>query len=672
MLGSLAPHGHHFVTAALLVTIADAGCSSRSPGPATKPPAASSPGSAAGAVSAPPRASSVAACATPYTAAYTIQGDGASTPLAGEIVTTQGVVVGDYEGRAPNLRGFYLQDPTGDGDPATSDALFVFNQNDDAVSLGDVVRVTGRAEEFQDQTQLGNVSAIVVCATGARVAPVDVTLPLASPTFAERYEGMLVRLPQTLHVTEHYQLGRFGQVVLSSGARLAQPTHLLSPGVAARALQARNDLNRIVVDDASNRQNPDPILFGRQGAPLTAGNTLRGGDTVAGIVGVMTYTWAGNAASGNQFRVRPVNALGGGVPRFLAANPRPPGPAAVGGTLRVAALNLLNYFNTFSDCANGVGGEGAECRGAESAMEFERQAAKTVAAIVAMRSDILGITEVENDGYGPASAIADLVDRLNTATSRGTYAFIDADAATGETNALGTDGIKVGLLYQPSRVVPVGATAVLNSPAFVNGGDAAPRNRPALAQAFAQPNGARLVVTVNHLKSKGSPCSIPDSGDGQGACTSVRTAAASALLAWLGTDPTRTGDPDVLIIGDLNSYAKEDPVATLVNGGFQDLLARRIGAGAYTYVFDGQWGYLDHALASPSLAGQVTGVTIWHINADEPGVLDYNTNFKSAGQIAALFSREPYRVSDHDPVIVGITLRAPRSRAEPANSSQRR
>lgn len=598
-------------------------------------------------------------CELPFTPIYEIQGSGMATALAGQTVTTGGVVIGDYEGPAPTLRGFYIQDPVGDGDPATSDGIFVFNGNNDDVNLGDLVRVTGRAEEFQDQTQLGNVSSIVNCGTES-VTPVDITLPFASATYLERYEGMLVRLPQTLYVTEHFQLGRFGQVVMSSGGRLYQPTNVVAPGPAAQALQAANDLNRIIIDDELNNQNPDPILFGRSGSPLTGSNTLRGGDQAAGIVGVLTYTWAGNAASGNAYRVRPVKALGGAVPNFVAANPRPVTPAPVGGTLKVAAFNLLNYFNTFSGCTGGVGGAPMDCRGAENATEFERQWRKTVAAIVGMDVDVLGVIEMENDGYGPQSAIADLVDRLNAARAPGTYAFIDADAATGQVNALGTDAIKVGLIYKPASVTPVGATAVLNSAAFVNGGDGAPRNRPALAQAFQEnSSGASVIVSVNHLKSKGSACDTPDAGDGQGHCNPVRTNAANLLRHWLASDPTGTGDPDVLILGDLNSYAKEDPIRALTSNGYTDLAQALLGPTTYSYVFDGQWGTLDYALASASLNSQLAGLAKWHINADEPNVLDYNVNFKSAGQITSLYSPDPFRSSDHDPVIVGLDLMTP-------------
>ena len=184
-------------------------------------------------------------------------------------MTTQGVVVGDYEGPSPALRGFFIQDPTGDGNPATSDGIFVFEgSNANTVNLGDVVRVTGTAGENQGQSQV-SVGTIIKCGT-ATVAPTDVTFPVASTDALEQYEGMLVRLPQTMYVTEHFQLGRFGQVVLSSGGRLAQPTNVVAPGAPAQALQAQNDLNKIILDDGSQAQNPDPILFARGGQPLSA------------------------------------------------------------------------------------------------------------------------------------------------------------------------------------------------------------------------------------------------------------------------------------------------------------------------------------------------------------------------------------------------------------------
>ena len=269
-------------------------------------------------------------------------------------------------------------------------------------------------------------------------------------------------------------------------------------------------------------------------------------------------------------------------------------------------MNLLNYFNTFDGlpdtqdtCRLGTQGGLTDCRGADTQAEFDRQWPKTVAAIKAMDPDVIGVNEIENDGYGPDSAIAHLVGKLNAEIGAGTYAYLDADAATGQVDALGTDAIKVGQIYKPDVVTPVGKTAVLNSTEFVNGGDPAPRSRPSLAQAYkVKATGGVFIADINHLKSKGSACSVPDAGDGQGNCNAVRTAAAEALAAWLASNPTGTGDQDVLLVGDYNSYAKEDPIRTLEKAGFANLIEERIGEDAYSYVFDGQWGYLDHALGS--------------------------------------------------------------------------
>ena len=174
-----------------------------------------------------------------------------------------------------------------------------------------------------------------------------------------------------------------------------------------------------------------------------------------------------------------------------------------------------------------------------------------------------------------------------------------------------------------------------------------------------------LPWSVNHLKSKGSDCDDvgdPDLGDGQGNCSQTRRAAAEALVDWLATDPTGSGDPDFLIMGDLNSYAQEDTIDEIKAGSddtagtgddFTNLISHFQGAYAYSYTFDGQAGYLDHALANASLFAQITGAADWHINSDEPDVLDYDTTFKPPAQ-DALYEVNAYRTSDHDPVVVGL------------------
>lgn len=581
-----------------------------------------------------------------------VQGTGETTPCAAQTLSVEGVVVGDYEGASPALRGFYLQEEPGDqdADPATSEGIFVFNNGAQEVTLGETVRVTGTVGEFQGQTQISARSVSVVSSGPTDLEPVSLTLPLESATALEAFEGMYVAFPQTLSVTELFQLGRFGQVLLSSGGRLPQPTSVAAPGSAAASVQAANDLNQILVDDALQSQNPDPIVFGRGGQPLSAGNTLRGGDTVTNLTGVLTYTWGGNSASPNAYRVRSVGDLSdlaadSDVPVFEAANPRPTAAPDVGGSVRVASFNVLNYFLTLDSGGTPCGPDGAkqECRGAETGEELARQQAKLTAALSALDADIFGLIELENTtGVEP---LTDIVNRLNTVKGAGTYSFVTS-------GTVGTDAIKVGLVYRVASVTPIGTPLIDSSPVH---------NRPPLAQLFEDAEGARFSVVVNHFKSKGcdgASGADSDQGDGQGCFNATRTAQAEALLTFIDASVTPL-DPDVLLIGDLNSYAKEDPLRTLEAAGFGNQTERFGGQDAYSYVFDGQWGYLDHALASSTLAEQVTGSADFHINADEPSVLDYNTNFKSAAQVSGLYAPDAYRTSDHDPVVVGLELDAP-------------
>lgn len=602
-------------------------------------------------------------CARVDTPIGQVQGNGAATPINGQTATVEGVVVGDYEGASPGLRGFYLQD-NGDGDTATSDGIFVFeSDNANRVSVGDVVQVTGVVGENQGQTQISSTRDVVACGTTGSVTPVEVDLPLPTDEYLERFEGMLVRFPETLYVTEHFQLGRFGQVVLSSEDRLRQPTNVVLPGDPARALQAANDLNQIIVDDNSQAQNPDPILFARGGQPLSAANTLRGGDTISGLQGVLTYTWGGNSASPNAYRVRPVGALGGGVPNFQPTNPRPTSVPDVGGNLKVASFNVLNYFVTIdpntndsdSFTADNVCGpqNDQECRGADNTgnttpantIERDRQEAKLIDALLDINADVYGLIELENTaGVEP---LARLVDLLNARAGAGTFAYID-------TGVIGSDAIKVGIIYKPASVTPVpGATFIDTDPIH---------NRPPLAQTFESANGGRFTVVVNHFKSKGSCPSDPadpnaDQGDGQSCWNPVRVEQANRLVSFINQIVIPgANDPDVLLIGDLNSYAREDPIRALESAGYTNMVAQFSGENAYSYVFDGQWGYLDHALASSSLEDQVTGATDYHINADEPPVLDYNVEFKSPGQVDTLYAADEFRTSDHDPVLIGLDL----------------
>lgn len=577
-------------------------------------------------------------CGATATRIHAIQGNGVASPLNNTDVVIEGIVVGDYQ-EGSQFRGFYVQEEDDDADnnPATSEGIFIFDNNlGVSVKLGDKVRVKGTVNEFAtgggtSLTQLTNISGITRCGSAQSVTPATVNLPVANTTDWERYEGMLIRIPQTLTVTDTFNLGRHGEVGLSVGGRLLSPTHAATPGAAASALQDLNNRSRILLDDGDGRQNIDPTVYPVPG--LSATNTLRLGATVENLTGVLEQRFS-------SYRIQPVGPIA-----FTAANPRPATPASVGGTLKVASFNVLNYFN-----GNGLGGGFPTPRGANSAQEFTRQRDKIINAITTLNADIVGLIEMENDA-APNSAIADLINGLNAASGAGTYTSID-------TGIVGTDQIRVALIFKPAVVAPVGPFAILSTsvdPQFLD-----TKNRPALAQTFRQlSTGAKFTIAVNHFKSKGSPCNDigdPDTGDGQGNCNLTRTRAATALVNWLATDPTASGDPDFLIVGDLNAHAQENPITTIKAAGYTDLIQTFIGPNAYSFSFNGESGYLDHALASASLRPQVTGAAEWHINADEPVVLDYNVEFKSPNQVNTLYAATPFRSSDHDPLVVGLNL----------------
>jgi uncharacterized protein len=559
--------------------------------------------------------------------------------LLGSEQPIEAVVIGDFQD-SNGLNGFFVQeeDSDADNDSTTSEGLFIASNL--PVTVGDRVHVVGTVSERFNMTRLESVKSVDVCASALPLPAItELSLPFdPDANNPEWREGMLVKFPQTLTVTENFNLARFGEVMVSSGSRLMIPTQVAEPGNAANAVKGQNLLNRLVIDDGSNKQNPDPVVYpGPNG--LNADNTLRIGDTVSDAIGVLAYDFS-------MFRLHPTEA-----PQFSSSNARPVPPQLPGiGSLKVASFNVLNYFN-----GDGLGGGFPTSRGANTLAEFNRQRDKIIAAIVDMDADIVGLMEIENDGYAAHSAIADLVDGLNAVAGSGTYEYIDPGVSR-----IGTDEIAVGIIYKSSKAEPVAPSAILDNsvdPRFLD-----TKSRPVLAQTFLdKASNKTLTVAVNHFKSKGSSCddvSDPDTGDGQGNCNLTRTAAAQALADWLTTDPTGSNGRNVMIIGDLNAYAKEDPIAALKTAGYVNLVDKVIGdSAAYSYVFGGESGVLDHALANSRLTKQVKGLAVWHINADEPRALDYNVEFKSAGQVTEFYSPDVFRSSDHDPLLVELLVK---------------
>ena len=614
------------------------------------------------------------------------QGNGAATPIAGATVLVEGIVTGNYQG-ANRLQGFFLQeeDADADADPNTSEGIFVSCAAcPTPVAEGQRVRVSGTVAELNGLTQISATSAGAVVVTNAgnnlaQVTPAPIDLPVvgAIDDFYEARESMRVTFIDTLTVSDYFELGRYGQIVLMEGGRPRTFTEFAAPSAAGySAYQDNLARRRVLLDDENNAEQfflgaPDGSQFvyhpranggfsiGTQGTDF-----FRGGDLVNGLAGVLDFSSPGGAAAAS-WRLRPTAAA---PATFTVANPRPATPPAVGGAIKVAGGNLLNYFTTIDTTASnnsgpcGPGGT-LDCRGADSVAELNRQRERISLVTCTLNADIFAFVELENTT--PSATITDLLGAINTRCGGAhPYAFVN----TGGT--LGTDAVRVQLVYRTGVVSPVGSPLTDLDPVH---------NRPPTAQTFDVVDatnsafGQRFTVIANHLRAKGcggASGGDVDAGDGQSCYNATRVAQANRLLSWINaTVLPAAGDPDVLLLGDFNAYAQEDPITALITAGYTDLETLFNGANAYSYVFGGSTGHLDYALASSSLLGQVVGADAWHINADEVPLLDYSDEIADAGEAA--FEEKPdgsalvpprvvyqpasvYRAADHDPVLVGL------------------
>lgn len=654
------------------------------------------------------------------TAISAIQGSGRTSPFAGNGLsyTILGVVTGDFQnGDADptrNLQGFFVQMLEGDGDPATSDGIFVFQNDGGAgpvvdVRVGDVVRVTGTVSEFArfanqrslelTETQLvaANSAASIRIVEAGAFTPEQVlaqfAVPLPLPALGtvrlangaligdlEPYEGMLVRVAETLTISEMFNLDRFNEFRAILGPQAITFTQNHDPDPAGFAAHLQEVARRTVtVDDGLRVQNAPPAVFG---TAINTANAPQMGDSFAGLVGNLRFSdgSSGSAADNlsnatsnatQAYRILPQNA-----PDILDTQPRQAAPGRDGGDLKVATANLLNFFVTL-DAGGATTGPGNAFapRGANTPQEFARQREKLFTALAELDADVLVLNEVENNGFGPGSAIATLVAGFNEAIGApGLWRFVDPG-----TPFLGGDAISVGILYRGDKVALAAGSrvAVLDDrgiPALVAAG-LLPEDflaRGTTGGVFDGPNSSRAVLVASlteiasgetftlaavHNKSKSGVGTGLDADalDGAGNWNNQRLLAVQALEAFLKTTPTGVEDPDLLLMGDFNAYARETSIKHLTDtAGFRNLVADRVGPEAFSFVFDGQKGYLDHAFASPSLAGFVRGVHEWHVNAPEADALDYNLDFQRP--VGIFDGATPWRYSDHDPLVVNLLL----------------
>ncbi|RUO62111.1 ExeM/NucH family extracellular endonuclease [Pseudidiomarina insulisalsae] len=560
-----------------------------------------------------PTTTVAAACAQSSHSIAQVQGDAAVSPLLDQQVQVSGTVTASWQ-QPDQLGGFFLQ-----GEQA---ALFV--ASDQTVAIGDRVTVSGTVSEANQLTQLVAISDLARCGTAPLPPSQPLHLPVAQLADFEALEGQRVTLPQRLVVNGTYALGRHGSFDVAL-QRLYTPTQVASPGAPARTLAASYELQRLVIDD---NQAPNPAVVPYPSPALSASNTLRSGDQVHSVSGILSQF-------NGRYRIQPTQA-----PEFEALNPRPeaPLPVADARVIRIAAFNVLNYFN----------GEGAEQqfptdRGAQTREAFLRQEEKIIAALSALNADVIGLMELENDGYTPTSAIVRLIEQLRLRTGAD-WQFIQAAEAE-----FGGASITNGLIYRADRVEPLGKVLTITSGPFSN------RSRYPLVQRFRpHHSGESFAVAVNHFKSKGScPRDANDPNANQNdvqACWNLaRVQSAELLVQLMQTEPSLQQTDAQILLGDFNAYAKEDPMQVFKAAGYHNR-AEHFEPDGYSYVYDAQAGSLDHVLVSGALHGRVLNQQHWLINADEPRALSYD-NYASHPD---WYAPSPYRASDHDPILIDL------------------
>jgi 5'-nucleotidase len=576
-----------------------------------------------------------ASAATPDHSIAEVQGTGAATPLSGTVVTVEGVVTADYRG-VSNFRGLFVQSATPAGIDGASDGIFVYlNQANPAVSIGDLVTVTGTAGENGGQTQITATTAGAVSLVTANAGVPDaVSLPAATVgTAREKFEGMRVEPTGTYLLSSTHQVYNFGTLWLSAGKLAVKSTETTDAGPAADAIAAANRASRLLVDDGYSIRVDNSAHPGTQ--PFLSKDTVvRDGDRFVPPARPMIL-----GEGFGDYRLEPsipINDSSAAAykPTFETLNPRPATSPEVGGDFAVASFNVQNYFTDF----------GGNARGAANAAEFAVQKSKTIAGIVGLGASIVTLEEVENSikfGHPVDTTLADLVDGLNAKEGAGAWAYVPTPAALADAAAT-TDFITNAIIYKPASVTRIGDSFADIDETVWN------IAREPIAQTF-RVDGKVITVIGNHLKSKSGTGTEP--ADGQGQFTAERVAQAKSLAAFITTiteDPAK--GKNVISLGDYNAYAQEDPIQALTDAGLVDLVPTKTDD-QYTYTFDGEVGSLDHALVTKALAASIAGVGVWSINSAEWSDRGYAFGATEAGT--------PFRSSDHDPIKVGITAADP-------------
>ena len=596
----------------------------------------------------------------------TIQGSENSSAEVGNKVIVEAIVTGTRDG------GFFIQEETADYDAneATSEGLLVEGNID--IEVGNLVRLYGEVEENYGMTTLVMDSAVVALDCGEAESVASVALSMPYEVDLETLEGMVVSVTDATVISTN-NLWRFGEIVVSDTIK-RQPSDVAAPlSEDYVAAEQASETSLLTIEDNSGSQYPDTLNYF---PTFSYANAIRIGDSVSAS-GPLNYSFG-------TYRINPSDII-------EVASTREANPVVAEGNLSIATFNVLNYFNGEVDENGDVTFDYDNNRGASDDVAFALQQGRIVEAIINLNADVVGLMEIENDGFGDDSAIQSLVTAINAELGETEqYAFV----ATSDGSEIGTDAITVGLLYKASVVTPESDAMIVDMPVQQIDEDSLARMRPSLLQSFVHNESSKsFLVAVNHFKSKGSQCA-EDVAQApseittiQGSCNALRVSAAITLGNALSDEslPERK-----VILGDLNAYSAEDPVAVLtdytpesrgytiataINTGMDEgasvdvessfgyhNLAEEFDAEGFSYWFYGteQVGSLDHVLASDAMLADAIDGAHWNINSVEAYQLQYDQalRFYPEEEGYAFTDVGPFRSSDHDPFIATFDLQA--------------
>jgi predicted extracellular nuclease len=570
-----------------------------------------------------------------------------------------------------SARGFFMQDPRpgGDGDGATSDAIFVFfGSTPPGVAIGDRVAVGGMVAEFRGgcaacpptNANHGNLTLTeivgaapgtrptlrilsrgnalpppVVIGMGGRVAPNRIAPDIGGSIedrgyvfdpranaidFYESLEGMRVAVQDAQVVGPR---NGFGEIALVADRGAGAPLPNARGGVTIGAGNFNGQ--RVIADDP---------LIGSAAMPRA-----KVGDRLDGVIGVMDY---GFSAYRLLLTEAPI-LVPGHLAKEIAADAAP-------GQVSIASFNVENLAGNASAA---------------------RYAALARQIVVNLKSpEIIGLSEIQDDDgardegiVGAGTTYARLIAAI-AAAGGPVYAHRQIDPVDGAEGGAPGANIRVGFLFDPARVTfhdraggdattPVGldgAGALTFNPGRVDPAgpawsSAPPRpgevfgfegSRPPLAAEFVV-DARRLVLVLAHLKSKGSDQPLFGRFQTPAQHTlAQRKAQAAAIADFVARIQQADRDAHVIVLGDMNDFQFSETLEILEAAGLTNLYGSLEEAERYSYVFDGNSQALDHMLVSRLLA-EIAEFDVVHVNSE----------FTAAD-----------RASDHDPLLLRLSLGA--------------